>query len=130
MAEVHQSRRSVLKFLFGVIGSVGLWKYLSSAPLIPKPKLEVARKDVPPEGALVFDEQRVAVICSSGDFFALSLVCTHLGCTVRITGDELVCPCHGSRFDRTGQVLSGPAPRALVRMPLQIEGEILKVSLS
>lgn len=130
MAEVHQSRRFVLKFLCGVIGSVGLWKYLSSAPLIPKPKLEVARKDVPPEGALVFDEQRVAVICSGGDFFALSLVCTHLGCTVRITGDELVCPCHGSRFDRTGQVLSGPAPRALARMPLQIEGETLKVSLS
>lgn len=130
MAEVHQSRRTVLKLLLAAIGSIGLWKYLSSTPLPQKPKLEVALKDVPPEGALVFDEQRVAVICSAGEFFALSLICTHLGCTVRITGDELVCPCHGSRFDRTGQVLSGPAPRALTRMPLQIEGETLKVSLS
>lgn len=130
MAEVHQSRRTVLKLLFGAIGSIGLWKYLSSTPLPHKPKLEVALKDVPPEGALVFDEQRVAVISSAGNFFALSLICTHLGCTVRITGDELVCPCHGSRFDRAGQVLSGPAPRALARMPLQIEGETLKVSLS
>lgn len=130
MAEVYRSRRSVLKLLLGVIGSIGLWKYLSSVPLPQKPKLEVARKDVPAEGALVFADQRVAVIHSAGEFFALSLVCTHLGCTVRITGDDLICPCHGSRFDRTGQVLSGPAPRALARLPLQIEGETLTISLS
>ncbi len=42
-------------------------------------------------------------------FYALSLVCTHLGCTVTVTEDDLACPCHGSRFDRQGKVLKGPA---------------------
>lgn len=50
-------------------------------------------------------------------FVALSPICTHLGCTVEIQGDRLVCPCHGSTYDREGQVLRGPAERALHRYP-------------
>lgn len=130
MAAIHPTRRTVLKCLGGVIGGFGLWKYLSSTPLAEKPLFEVALKDVPREGALVFDDQRLAVIRSGDEIFALSLVCTHLGCTVRISGDALICPCHGSHFDRTGQVLNGPAPRALARLPLHIDGETLKIRLS
>lgn len=48
-----------------------------------------------------------------GAFTALSPVCTHRGCTVEIEGDALVCPCHGSTYDRRGNVLVGPAERAL-----------------
>jgi cytochrome b6-f complex iron-sulfur subunit len=44
---------------------------------------------------------------------ALSAVCTHLGCMVEKSGDGFQCPCHGSRFNETGQVLSGAAPRNL-----------------
>lgn len=50
---------------------------------------------------------------SSGRFIALSPICTHLGCTVEIERDRLVCPCHGSTYDRAGAVLKGPAERAL-----------------
>lgn len=45
----------------------------------------------------------------SGDIAALSPVCTHLGCRVDIQGPVLVCPCHGSTYDRAGRVLRGPA---------------------
>ena len=44
---------------------------------------------------------------------ALSAVCPHLGCGVEAAGEGFACPCHGSRFDRDGHVLGGPAPRGL-----------------
>jgi Rieske Fe-S protein len=46
-------------------------------------------------------------------FAALSPICTHLGCTVEIEQARLVCPCHGSNYDREGRVLKGPAQRPL-----------------
>ncbi|MHB1134058.1 MAG: QcrA and Rieske domain-containing protein [Chloroflexota bacterium] len=48
-------------------------------------------------------------------FFAMIAVCTHLGCTPKLEGDAFVCPCHGSRFSRDGEVLTGPATRRLDR---------------
>lgn len=53
---------------------------------------------------------------------ALSMVCTHLGCLfawVDANG-RFECPCHGSKFERTGQYIEGPAPRNLDRFPLTV----------
>lgn len=50
-----------------------------------------------------------------GTFAVLSPICTHLQCTVGIDGAQLLCPCHGSMYDRTGRVLRGPAERPLRR---------------
>src|SRR4029077_16911301 len=47
-------------------------------------------------------------------FSAIEAVCTHEGCTVNgADGATYVCPCHGSRYDRSGHVLAGPAQAAL-----------------
>jgi len=51
----------------------------------------------------------------AGAFSVVSSVCTHLQCTVNIDGASLVCPCHGSTYDREGRVLRGPAERPLTR---------------
>jgi cytochrome b6-f complex iron-sulfur subunit len=59
---------------------------------------------------------------------ALHWQCTHLGCTVPwVPGeDQFVCPCHGSQFDQSGRNLSGPAPRPLDYMPLEIhDGQVI-----
>lgn len=53
-----------------------------------------------------------------GGYGAFSPVCTHLGCTVEIAGAHLVCPCHGSTYDRSGQVLRGPAAQPLREYPV------------
>jgi len=46
--------------------------------------------------------------------YAISSICTHLGCVAARTEDgSFHCPCHGSQFDPTGEVTRGPAPKAL-----------------
>jgi cytochrome b6-f complex iron-sulfur subunit len=45
--------------------------------------------------------------------YAISAVCTHLGCAVSRAAKGFECPCHGSKFGDNGKVLAGPAPRAL-----------------
>ncbi len=48
-------------------------------------------------------------------FFALSAVCTHLGCLTAWNPELgiIKCPCHGSQFKRTGEKIEGPAPKPL-----------------
>ncbi len=57
----------------------------------------------------------LAILLSDGRIVAFSVSCTHLGCPVDYerAGEELVCPCHQSRFaaNLRGRVVGGPAPR-------------------
>ena len=65
-----------------------------------------------------------------GSYLALSSECTHLKCTVELEGARIVCPCHGSMFDRSGDVLVGPAERPLNRYPASLrEDGVLEISL-
>jgi cytochrome b6-f complex iron-sulfur subunit len=69
---------------------------------------------------------------ADGGFLAISSRCTHLGCMVPWSEKERAfpCPCHASRFDERGDVLSPPATRALDLFPVVIEGGIVKVDTS
>jgi nitrite reductase/ring-hydroxylating ferredoxin subunit len=49
----------------------------------------------------------------AGGIYAMSMQCTHKFCALDMVGNELDCPCHASRFDRTGKVLAGPATTPL-----------------
>ena len=63
-------------------------------------------------------------------FAALSPICTHLGCTVEIEESRLVCPCHGSNYDREGRVLRGPAEHPLARYPAELTADdVLVINL-
>jgi len=59
------------------------------------------------------EEANFTVFRDAQGVYAISCVCTHLGCTVARSPDGFACPCHGSRFARNGEVVRGPAPRAL-----------------
>ena len=67
-----------------------------------------------------------------GSFLALSRTCTHLGCSVPWDEEknQFVCPCHGSTFSLSGEVLTAPAPRPLDIYPVRIENGIVKVDIS
>jgi cytochrome b6-f complex iron-sulfur subunit len=55
----------------------------------------------------------VAIVRGAQGVFAVSTVCTHLGCIVKREGAGFACPCHGSTFASDGTVTKGPAPKAL-----------------
>jgi len=76
------------------------------------------------EGTVKFNKQQKAyVVGTASGVFALSAVCTHLGCITRFLSDErcIACPCHGSRFDLEGNVIHGPAPRPLPWLEVQVD---------
>ena len=79
-----------------------------------------------PEGTIRFDRERKAyVVGTAAGVFAMSAVCTHLGCITRHVPDEgaIACPCHGSRFDLEGNVTHGPAPRPLPWLEVTLDAD-------
>jgi cytochrome b6-f complex iron-sulfur subunit len=69
------------------------------------------------------------IVIRSGEtqYIALSKLCTHEGCTVNYSGSQLVCPCHNSKFDTSGSVLTGPATTSLKKYTVVVEGNTLKI---
>ena len=80
-------------------------------------------EDYPVNSVVSHPDIRVFIVRSVRGFFALSSVCTHLGCITRYRGQDnaILCPCHGSRFDTNGNVVSGPAPRPLQHLAISLE---------
>lgn len=72
-------------------------------------------EDFPLNSVNFIEERKIFILHTERGFKALSAICTHLGCTVnRIEHeDNYFCPCHGSKFNRDGKTISGPAPKPL-----------------
>ena len=66
-----------------------------------------------------------------GGFIAISLRCSHLGCSINWEENKkrFICPCHASAFDIEGEVLNPPAPKALDYYPVVIENGVVKVDV-
>ena len=129
MAIISETRRSfIIRLILLLCGGEALRRYLT--PRLPsgdRVVLRLAKKDLTTNSAYVSRELRIAVMEQPGGYYALSLVCTHLGCAVNVTETGLLCPCHGSRFDRQGKVLTGPATKPLARLRIREAGDMLEV---
>ncbi len=75
-----------------------------------------------------------AIVINSGDKISVfSSKCPHLGCRInQAEGNEIVCPCHGSRFDLQGQMLRGPANHGLQPLDYRVDraNAVLHVNLT
>ncbi len=69
--------------------------------------------DFPVDTYHLIAEKNVFILRDQQGVRALSALCTHLGCIVKETENGFQCPCHGSNFAMNGKVESGPAPRGL-----------------
>jgi cytochrome b6-f complex iron-sulfur subunit len=73
--------------------------------------------------------QRVWIVRTERDIYALLGICTHLGCTPRWLGPEnkFKCPCHGSGYTKDGVNFEGPTPRPLERVKIALadDGQLL-----
>jgi cytochrome b6-f complex iron-sulfur subunit len=109
LAAFYATAASLLFALFGIAR-------LPRAAVIPAPskKFKVTLPDsLPAGGALVPVGRSVAIFRDAAGVYAISTVCTHLGCIVKQAPDGFHCPCHGSRFKPDGTVSHGPAPAPL-----------------
>jgi cytochrome b6-f complex iron-sulfur subunit len=67
---------------------------------------------------------------SASAFAAIEGVCTHEGCTITgADGATYVCPCHGSRYNRSGQVLAGPAKASLRQFATTFSDGVVTIGL-
>ena len=92
------------------------------------PATEVAKlADIPVGGgiAATLDGQPILLAQpTAGMVVGFSAKCTHKGCKVEPAATEFDCPCHQSRYDfATGEVLGGPAPRALDKVAVTVDGD-------
>ena len=107
------TRRTFLKALGGICAGVFLLKFLKAPAGSEKVLIEIKLEKIPESGAIMYPEHNIALIRQGSDVRALSLSCTHLGCTVLVKGDSFLCPCHGSSFHFDGSLIKGPAERNL-----------------
>jgi len=84
--------------------------------------------------AVDVDGEAVAIAAIDGQWYAVADACTHAGCPFSEEADledgVIICNCHGSEFDlRTGEVLRGPAERAVRTYPVRIVEDDLEIEV-
>lgn len=121
------------------LGTASLWSAVSALFLatvgmfrMPRPATPFSAtkkftvtlpESLPPGVPYVLADRQVAVFKDGDGVYAVSMICTHLGCVVKTIPDGFECPCHGSRFTADGSVTKGPAPEALPWLKVTVKGE-------
>ncbi|WP_440712663.1 ubiquinol-cytochrome c reductase iron-sulfur subunit [Gordonia sp. FQ] len=86
------------------------------------PGTALTTTDKVPVGGGVVTGDIVVTQPVAGQYKAFARTCPHAGCAVAAEGAGLACPCHGSRFDLSGEVTQGPAASNLTSVPIRVDG--------
>ncbi|MCX2968978.1 MULTISPECIES: Rieske (2Fe-2S) protein [Streptomyces] len=134
-ARTRPDRRAVLRGAAATVagaaglGAAGCAGPEEPAPAPPEEPVTLGRAARVPVGeAHVFPDHHVVVAQPEpGAYRAFSAVCTHRQCPMAFVERlEVVCTCHGSRFDATtGAVRQGPARDPLPEVPVRAQGDDL-----
>jgi cytochrome b6-f complex iron-sulfur subunit len=138
------SRRSFLKstwkylgivaLLEAVVVSFSMMKTRSSGTTLDQKNLKVigSLSEIPPGTLIPFRSGHFFLLrLDNGGLMAISMTCSHLGCTVNWDATENIfkCPCHSSSFDRMGNVIKSPAAKALNYHRVIVENGTIMVDL-
>ena len=137
-ADAEVNRRDFLnQITIGALGVAGFgsvavtYQYFSPNVLFePATQFRAGRPDLYPVHSVTYlQDQQVYIVRMPEGFYAISAVCTHLGCITQWKEEAqmIACPCHGSKFKPDGVKIEGPAPRPLSHFALSItaDGELL-----
>ena len=107
----------------------GLFSYEFFSPNVlfeASPIIKAGKPDQFAAGTVTLDPQSgIYLVNGPKGFYALGAICTHLGCLTawKPELDLIACPCHGSRFNRDGIKVAGPAPQPLPWLKVWLNDE-------
>lgn len=116
--QVQKARRTLLNLGLATAGLLllnGLRRFLGYQEPRSRPVRMVLEKPeyYAPGSIISVPEMGCWLVRDASGFYAITRVCPHLGCQVRMEGTTFTCPCHGSKFSRDGGVVNGPADQPL-----------------
>lgn len=127
------SRRRALELILGgALGAVALKGAFSSAHATARQEKPQAApgepvgkvEELPQDGGVRVSHRGrpILLVNVEGEVRAFLAICTHEGCVVGWSDalKLIQCPCHDGRYDREGQVVSGPPPSPLLRLEVAV----------
>lgn len=114
------SRRNLLKqlALSFSIPTILLWYFGTKKKIIFGGKNRIVIPNDLQIGVTFLDQ--IIIKKEKNSLTAFSSKCTHLGCKINSTvDDQLVCPCHGSKFNFDGIPQNGPATKSLLKLEIE-----------
>ncbi|OAG27410.1 QcrA and Rieske domain-containing protein [Thermodesulfatator autotrophicus] len=110
------SRRDFLavgaKLFLGGLAATGFYMAFHTFPRPPK-KIFIKKEEIKNKDFYVAED--FFLVKKHKSWLALSRRCPHLGCRVNFDPRQgiFICPCHQSRFTKTGRYIAGPAKKDL-----------------
>lgn len=116
----------MLSFLYPVLRYVV--PPLTSEPSLSEVDLDIKPSDIPANSGRIvpFAGKPVLVFRNAaGELKALTAICTHLACTVQYRPErsDIWCACHDGVYDTNGTNVSGPPPRPLTKIDVNVRGD-------